>query len=200
MKLWLPAASLKGDPNGRAQECAADAALSRAAGGSSAQGRAPRTVAQEMGSVGADRAQVGTALSGRRRARLAGSILPTAAQSAGATVRELRAGGDGTAPATADADGDRRAAGAVALDGGTHLRASGLNRLSKLEPPPHYPALRTSEAGELLHLDVKKLGRIVKVGHRITGIGAICHGAGLGVRARGDRRCLACGLQPGAAG
>ena len=46
---------------------------------------------------------------------------------------------------------------------------AGLNRLSRLEPPP--PVLRYERArpGELLHLDVKKLGRIVRVGHRITG-------------------------------
>jgi len=47
--------------------------------------------------------------------------------------------------------------------------AAGLNRLSKLEPPPVYRRYERAEPGELLHLDVKKLGRIVKVGHRITG-------------------------------
>jgi len=48
-------------------------------------------------------------------------------------------------------------------------RAAGLNRLSKLEPTPVYRRYEKAEPGELLHLDVKKLGRIVKVGHRITG-------------------------------
>ena len=47
--------------------------------------------------------------------------------------------------------------------------AAGLNRLSKLEPAPVYRRYERAEPGELLHLDVKKLGRIVKVGHRITG-------------------------------
>lgn len=47
--------------------------------------------------------------------------------------------------------------------------AAGLNRLSKLEPVPVYRRYERAEPGELLHLDVKKLGRIVKVGHRITG-------------------------------
>jgi len=46
---------------------------------------------------------------------------------------------------------------------------AGLQRLSKLEPIVHYPRYERASAGELLHLDVKKLGRIVKVGHRITG-------------------------------
>jgi transposase InsO family protein len=48
-------------------------------------------------------------------------------------------------------------------------RVAGLNRLSKLQPPPVYRRYEKAEPGELLHLDVKKLGRIVKVGHRITG-------------------------------
>jgi len=48
-------------------------------------------------------------------------------------------------------------------------KAAGLNRLSKLQPIPVYRRYERAEPGELLHLDVKKLGRIVKVGHRITG-------------------------------
>ena len=56
-------------------------------------------------------------------------------------------------------------------------RAAGLNRLSKLEPIPVYRRYERAEPGELLHLDVKKLGRIVKVGHRITG-NRQGHGAG----------------------
>jgi transposase InsO family protein len=46
---------------------------------------------------------------------------------------------------------------------------AGLNRLSKLEPVPYYPRYERASPGELLHLDVKKLGRIVKIGHRMTG-------------------------------
>lgn len=49
------------------------------------------------------------------------------------------------------------------------VKAEGLSRLSRLEPAPVYRRYERAEAGELLHLDVKKLGRIVKVGHRITG-------------------------------
>jgi transposase InsO family protein len=48
-------------------------------------------------------------------------------------------------------------------------KTAGLNRLSKLEPAPVYRRYERAEPGELLHLDIKKLGRIVKVGHRITG-------------------------------
>ncbi|HTU58216.1 MAG TPA: IS481 family transposase [Polyangiales bacterium] len=56
---------------------------------------------------------------------------------------------------------------------------AGLQRLCKLDPVVHYPRYERAEPGELLHLDVKKLGRIVKVGHRITGDRHDCHqGAG----------------------
>lgn len=48
-------------------------------------------------------------------------------------------------------------------------KAAGLSRVSKLEPIPVYRRYERAEPGELLHLDVKKLGRIVTVGHRMTG-------------------------------
>jgi transposase InsO family protein len=48
-------------------------------------------------------------------------------------------------------------------------RAAGLNRLSKLEPAPPVRRYERARPGELLHLDVKKLGRILQVGHRISG-------------------------------
>ena len=49
------------------------------------------------------------------------------------------------------------------------LRRKGLNRLKSLEVPE--PVVRYERAlpGELLHFDIKKLGRIEAVGHRITG-------------------------------
>ena len=59
-------------------------------------------------------------------------------------------------------------------------KAEGLNRLSKLEPPPVYRRYERAEPGELLHLDIKKLGRIVKVGHRITGDRRGHHGSNIG--------------------
>lgn len=46
---------------------------------------------------------------------------------------------------------------------------AGLNRLAKLEPVPPVRRYERAEPGELLHLDTKKLGRITRVGHRITG-------------------------------
>ena len=46
---------------------------------------------------------------------------------------------------------------------------AGLNRLAKLEPAPPLRRYERTEPGELLHLDTKKLGRIVHPGHRVTG-------------------------------
>ncbi|MCU1244400.1 MAG: transposase [Acidobacteria bacterium] len=44
-----------------------------------------------------------------------------------------------------------------------------LSRLKSLEPPP--PVIRYEHAGpgDLLHLDIKKLGRFERAGHRVTG-------------------------------
>ena len=58
-----------------------------------------------------------------------------------------------------------------------YLRRAGLNRAADLEPV--VPVIRYEKArpGELLHLDIKKLGRIQRPGHRVTGSRAACaHG------------------------
>lgn len=49
------------------------------------------------------------------------------------------------------------------------LRRRGLNRLSALEPAEPVRRYEREHPGELIHLDIKKLGRIGSVGHRITG-------------------------------
>jgi transposase InsO family protein len=46
---------------------------------------------------------------------------------------------------------------------------AGLQRLSKLEPAPVVQRYERARPGELLHLDIKKLGRIERIGHRISG-------------------------------
>ena len=63
---------------------------------------------------------------------------------------------------------------------GLILRRLGLGRLSALEPKT--PALRyeRSAPGEMIHLDIKKLGRINGVGHRFTGRGPGTHNLGKG--------------------
>jgi transposase-like protein len=49
------------------------------------------------------------------------------------------------------------------------LRRLGLNRLSALEPAEPIRRYERQNPGELIHMDIKKLGRIDGVGHRITG-------------------------------
>jgi len=49
------------------------------------------------------------------------------------------------------------------------LKRAGLERLSCLSPRPPVVRYERERPGELLHLDVKKLGRFRRVGHRITG-------------------------------
>ena len=49
------------------------------------------------------------------------------------------------------------------------LRRAGLSRLSDLRPAEPVQRYELERPGELLHVDIKKLGRFDKVGHRITG-------------------------------
>lgn len=49
------------------------------------------------------------------------------------------------------------------------LRRQGLARLRTLDPPVPVQRYQWARPGDLLHLDVKKLGRIGRVGHRIHG-------------------------------
>jgi transposase InsO family protein len=48
------------------------------------------------------------------------------------------------------------------------LRRLGLNRLKALEPAEPVRRYERDHPGELIHLDIKKLGRFTRVGHRIT--------------------------------
>jgi transposase InsO family protein len=49
------------------------------------------------------------------------------------------------------------------------LKRLGLNRLSALEPAEPVRRYEREHPGELIHIDIKKLGRFEQVGHRITG-------------------------------
>jgi transposase len=49
------------------------------------------------------------------------------------------------------------------------LRRAGLSRLRDLAPPEPTVRYDDREPGGLIHLDIKKLGRLERVGHRITG-------------------------------
>jgi transposase InsO family protein len=52
---------------------------------------------------------------------------------------------------------------------GLVLRGLGLGRLSALDPKPPVVRYERAAPGELIHLDIKTLGKIDGVGHRITG-------------------------------
>jgi transposase InsO family protein len=54
---------------------------------------------------------------------------------------------------------------------GAVLRRLGLHRLSRLEPPEPPNRYERRHPGELVHLDIKKLSRFVRAGHRLTGRG-----------------------------
>jgi transposase InsO family protein len=49
------------------------------------------------------------------------------------------------------------------------LKRLGLNKLSALEPAEPVRRYQRQHPGEMIHLDIKKLGRFDRVGHRITG-------------------------------
>jgi transposase InsO family protein len=62
-----------------------------------------------------------------------------------------------------------RALGMARSTVGLVLRRLGLGRLSLLEPRPPVVRYEKAAPGELIHIDIKTLGRIDGVGHRITG-------------------------------
>jgi transposase InsO family protein len=52
---------------------------------------------------------------------------------------------------------------------GAILRRLGLGKLKALEPKPEVIRYERSAPGEMIHLDIKKLGRFDRAGHRATG-------------------------------
>ena len=49
------------------------------------------------------------------------------------------------------------------------LKRAGLSRLKDIDPAEPVRRYECAHPGELIHLDIKKLGRFEQVGHRITG-------------------------------
>jgi transposase len=49
------------------------------------------------------------------------------------------------------------------------LRRLGLNRIRDLEPAEPVRRYERATPGEMIHIDIKKLGRFDRIGHRITG-------------------------------
>jgi transposase InsO family protein len=60
--------------------------------------------------------------------------------------------------------------GFLPRDGGARIaKAKGLSRLSALDPRVAIIRYEKKHPGEMIHIDIKKLGRIEGIGHRITG-------------------------------
>jgi transposase InsO family protein len=62
-----------------------------------------------------------------------------------------------------------RTLGVATATAARHLKRHGLSRLQALDPSEPARRYQRQAPGELVHLDVKKLGRIERIGHRITG-------------------------------
>jgi transposase InsO family protein len=62
-----------------------------------------------------------------------------------------------------------RLAGVSAATVSRVLQRAGLNRMRDLEPREPVRRYERENPGELIHIDIKKLGRFERVGHRITG-------------------------------
>lgn len=62
-----------------------------------------------------------------------------------------------------------RALGMARSSVGLVLRRLGLNRLERLQPRPPVIRYERDRPGEMLHLDIKTLGRIARPSHRVTG-------------------------------
>jgi transposase InsO family protein len=82
-----------------------------------------------------------------------------------------------TADAVEAARRDRRTQGHIAADLGLSTatvsricRARGLSRLDAIEPKDPRPRYERDAPGEIVHIDIKKLGRFHKPGHRVTGV------------------------------
>ena len=60
------------------------------------------------------------------------------------------------------------------------LKRLGLNRIGALEPAEPIRRYERAKPGEMIHVDIKKLGRFARAGHRVTGSRQDCRNAGAG--------------------
>jgi transposase InsO family protein len=60
------------------------------------------------------------------------------------------------------------------------LKRLGLNRIAALEPAEPVRRYERAKPGEMIHIDIKKLGRFARAGHRVTGNRQNCRNAGAG--------------------
>ena len=97
------------------------------------------------------------------RARSSPAGLPDPARCSGRGDQRHFAGSAPVRPAIA------RRLGRLVSTVSVVLRRRGLSFSRALEPRPPLIRYERDRPGELIHMDTKKLGRIQRVGHRITG-------------------------------
>lgn len=61
-----------------------------------------------------------------------------------------------------------------------YLRAAGLSRMKDLDPPQPVHRYERQSPGEMIHIDIKKLGRFAQAGHRVKGTRQNCRNQGAG--------------------
>ena len=79
------------------------------------------------------------------------------------------------------------------------LRRIGLNSLKALDPAEPVRRYERASPGDMIHIDIKKLGRFDRTGHRITGDRKGTEQQPrhrMGIRPRLHRRCFTYRLQP----
>jgi|ERR1700677_1003162 hypothetical protein len=181
-----------GEPNGHARECVSDAERSRGDGGAQRDRRGlskawaarefrttPKTVAKWV-----ERFRIEGAAGLRDR-----SSRPHSSPSQAKPSLRL-GGGRGFAKAAPyrRANWRRRASPATVS---SMLKRLGLNRLSPLEPAEPVRRYERAAPGEIFHIDIKKLGKFSRIGHRVTGDRtdqSNTRGVGWEICASGDRR------------
>ena len=129
---------------------------------------------------------MGRSLPSRGRGRARGSLLGAASCAASHERGSGRRDRGAAAPAD-DRSGDQRAARDAALD---RLGGAAADRARETQPARAARAAnryQRERPGELVHIDVKKLGRIDRVGHRISGNDASAAPAAAGADAALDR-------------
>ena len=165
----VKASVILGGPNAHPQECPFDAVASRGDGarrrcGQLSKAHAARTYGVTVKIVGrwvarflcegapgmADRSSRPKRSPKRTAAALADAI---------ATLRRRRLTGKHIAKQT----------GVSAATVSRVLRRAGLSRLKDIAPAEPVRRYERDKPGEMIHIDIKKLGRFERVGHRITG-------------------------------
>ena len=60
------------------------------------------------------------------------------------------------------------------------LKRAGLSRMTDIDPPEPVRRYERQRPGEMIHIDIKKLGRFAQAGHRVTGTRQNCRNQGAG--------------------